>query len=134
MSFLHHGRPYVVTGSAASHLWSQAFSSRYHLLALHDNGWKFVEDALAIDWDDPDNTKQLKENVRLLLYGCGCKSGCRTKKCSCCNAGRRCGPGCRCGNCQNVSSFTQMSRTSQTETSDDVEEEELVQHQAAVPL
>ena len=109
-----------------SHFWSQACSSRYHLLALHDNGWKVVEDALAIDWDDPDNTEQVKENVRLLLYGCGCKSGCSTKRCSCCKAGRRCGPGCRCRNCQNVSSFTQVSSTSQTETSNDVEEEELV--------
>ena len=51
-----------------------------------------MEDALAIDWDDPDNTEQVKENVRFLLCGCGCKSGCSIKRCSCCNAGRRCGP------------------------------------------
>ena len=39
-----------------------------------------MKDALGIDRDDPDNTEQVKEIVRLLLYGCGCKSGCHVVK------------------------------------------------------
>ena len=125
MSFLHLGRPYDVTGSAP-HFWSQACSNTYLLLAVHDNGWKVVNGSLVIDWDDPENIEQVKESVRVLLRGCGCKSGCSTRRCSCCKAGRKCGPGCRCSNCQNVPSSTQVSSTSQTETSDDVKQEELM--------
>ena len=109
-----------------SHFWSQACSNTYQLLAVHDNGWKVVDGSLVIDWDDPENIEQVKESVRVLLRGCGCKRGCSTRRCSCCKAGRKCGPGCRCSNCQNVPSSTQVSSTSQTETSDDVEQEELM--------
>ena len=65
----------------------------------------------------------MKESVRLLLRGCECKKGCNTKVFMLC----KCGPGCRCNNCQNIPSSTQLSSmsTSETETSDDVEQEEL---------
>ena len=95
---------------------------------MHDHGWKVVEGGLVVEWDDPENCEQVKESVRLLLRGCGCKRGCNTKRCSCCKAERRCGPGCRCSNCQNVPSSPQVSGagTSVMETSDDIEQEELV--------
>ena len=63
--------------------------------------------------------------MRLLLRRCGCKKGCDTKRCSCCKAGRHCGPGCRCSLCDNDPSSIQVSRTPETETSDEVETEEL---------
>ena len=108
-----------------SHFWSQASSNSYYTLPLNDNGWKVTEGCLEIDWDDDQNSEQVKENVRLLLRGCGCKKGCNTKRCSCCKAGRKCGPGCRCSHCENVPSSIQVSRTPETETSDEVETEEL---------
>ena len=80
---------------------------------------------MEIDWDDDHNSEQVKENVHLLLRGCGCKKGCNTKRCSCCKAGRHCGPGCVCSLCEDVPSSIQVSRTPETETSDEVEAEEL---------
>ena len=73
-----------------------ASSNTYQLLAL---GGRLRR---VIDWDDPQNLEQVKESVRQLLRGCGCKIGCNTKRCSCCKATHKCGPGCRCSNCQNV--------------------------------
>ena len=42
---------------------------------MHDHGWKVVEDALA------GNIEQVKESVRLLVHGCGCKRG-NAKRCN----------------------------------------------------
>ena len=44
----------------------------------------------------------MKESVHLLLRGCGCKKGCCNNRCSCFKAGVKCGPGCRCTNCDNL--------------------------------
>ena len=44
-----------------------------------DNGEKVRKGCLEIDWDDDQNSEQVKENVHLLLRGCGCKKGCNTK-------------------------------------------------------
>ena len=65
-----------------SHFWSQTCNSAYHLLDANDFGWKVVEGSLEIDWDDPSNTEQVKESVRLLLRGCKCKKGCNNRRCS----------------------------------------------------
>ena len=98
--------------------------SLWSIYPLSDNGWKVREGWLEIDWDDDHNSEQVKENVHLLLRGCGCKKGCNTKRCSC-KAGRHCGPGCVCSLCEDVPSSIQVSRTPETETSDEVEAEEL---------
>ena len=87
-----------------SHFWSQACNSTYHLLDVNNFGWKVVEGSLEIDWDDPRNAEQVKESVRLLLRGCKCKKGCNNRRCSCFKAGVKCGPGCRCANCENLPS------------------------------
>ena len=60
--------------------------------------------------------------MRLLLRGCGCKKGCSNKRCSCFKAGVKCGPGCRCTNCENL-----PSSRSQPDDQDEneVEQEEL---------
>ena len=71
---------------------------------MNDFGWKVVEGSLDIDWDDPTNAEQVKESVRLLLRGCKCKKGCNNRRCSCFKAGVKCGPGCRCANCENLPS------------------------------
>ena len=36
-----------------------------------------------------------------MLRGCSCKTGCKTRRCSCRKAERKCGPGCGCCNCEN---------------------------------
>ena len=73
-----------------SHFWSQACSNTYRLLDVNEFGWRVVEGCLEIDWDDPSNTEQVKESVRLLLRGCKCKKGCNNR-CSCFKSGVKCG-------------------------------------------
>ena len=82
-------------------MWSQAQHNNMTLLPLDGNGWLRVSDEeLAIDWDSQDNIQQVRDRVSLLLKGCGCKSGCKTNRCSCRKKEKCCGPGCRC-NCEN---------------------------------
>ena len=63
-------------------------------------GWKVADNKLAVDWDAPENVLNIHKRVDLLLRGCSCKKGCKTKR-SCRKAGRTCGPGCACCNCEN---------------------------------
>ena len=65
---------------------------------------------LLIDWDSHENLEKVKDTVGLLMKGCSCKRGCRTRQCSCVKAERKCGPGCRCYNCVNVYS-TSLSKS-----------------------
>ena len=44
-----------------------------------------------------------------LNKGCTCKTGCKTKRCSCVKKERKCGAGCECKGCVNV----QLSHPSQ---------------------
>ena len=79
-------------------MWSQAQCINMTLLPLDGNGWLRVSDEeLAIDWDSQDNIQRLRDRVSLLLKGCGCKSGCKTNRCSC-RKEKSCGPGCRSTN------------------------------------
>ena len=73
-----------------SHFWQQAGNNVYHLLDVNEIGWKVVDGYLEIEWDDPNNFEQVKERVRLLLRGCGCKKGCNNRRCSCFKAGGKC--------------------------------------------
>lgn len=84
-----------------SNFWKQAGSNQYRLLDITQFGWKVADNKLAIDWDAPENVLSIRKRVDLLLRGCSCKKGCKTKRCSCRKAGRTCGPGCACCNCEN---------------------------------
>ena len=105
MSFLPHGRPLGDTGSAHAgcHTSGAKHAAMQHL-DVNEFGWRVVEGCLEIDWDDPRNTEQVKESVRLLLWGCKCKKGYNNRRCSCFKSGIKCGPGCRCANCENLPS------------------------------
>ena len=83
-------------------MWQQAQSSQMNLASLNGNGWEMEDGVLKIFWDTPENMKKVKDRVRLLMNGCGCKSGCRTGRCGCRKRGSVCGAGCRCMNCENV--------------------------------
>ena len=86
------------------HMWQQAECRNMVLAPLNGNGWtqKDDENKLCIDWDSEDNMSRVKERVRLLMKGCGCKTGCKTGRCGCRKNGNTCGPGCRCTDCENV--------------------------------
>ena len=83
-----------------------------------DYGWKLNGDTLEIDWDSKENMEQIRDRVKHLLKGCGCKTRCNNKRCSCVKDGRHCGPGCSCCNCENTQYMTISSEM-------DVEEEEV---------
>ena len=61
-----------------------------------------------------------------MLRGCECKKGCTTKRCSCFKVGTKCGPGCKCTDCQNTPSV----RSQSSEPDSDVELEELQDDQS----
>ena len=46
-------------------------------------------------------------SIRLLFKGCSCSSvtACSTRHCSCVKKSSKCGPGCRCKNCGNTTSY-----------------------------
>ena len=84
---------------------------------------------LFTDWDDPSSTKQVKESVCLLLRGCRCKKGC-CNRCACVKAGVKCGPGCRCTNCENIPS----SRSQPDEPDDSAVEQQELQDDCSLRL
>lgn len=85
------------------HYWQQAESNHIVLTTLDGNGWAKDSDGnLNIFWDSEENMLKVKKRVQLLMKGCGCKSGCRTKRCGCLKNGSTCGPGCRCTDCENT--------------------------------
>ena len=77
------------------------------LAPLEGNGWTRDGGVLDVMWDTPENRLKIKERVRLLMNGCGCKTGCGSRRCSCLKNGSICGPGCRCVNCENTGKETQ---------------------------
>ena len=86
-----------------SHYWGQATQNCYTFLDVAKNGWNLNADGeIEVDCDAPENIAKVRDRVQLLLRGCSCKKGCTTKRCSCLKAGKHCGPGCSCCNCENI--------------------------------
>ncbi len=109
-----------------SDLWSQATVNHYNLLPLSEYGWFVNGDDLTIDWDDPANIQKVQTEVQLLLKGCSCKKGCKTRRCGCVKEGRKCGPGCNCRNCENIPTAGVTSRlASESEVEMEESQEEL---------
>jgi hypothetical protein len=46
--------------------------------------------------------RRIEAQVELVLKGCGCKTGCASKKCKCQKVGERCSVACRCVGCTNI--------------------------------
>ena len=76
------------------------------ILLSQDGRLKIEEDTgqLKTVWNTPENIATITERVSLLTRGCGCKTGCRSRRCACAKKGRYCGPGCKCFQCGNVES------------------------------
>ena len=65
------------------HMWRQAADNMVVLAPLAGNGWIKEDGKFLIDWDSKDNMHAVRQRVDLLLKGCACKSGCKTKRCGC---------------------------------------------------
>ena len=83
--------------------WSQATRANINLLPLDSFGWMVNGNVISVEWDSPENIRQLKNRVAFLTHGCNCKTGCTTLLCKCVKSGHQCGPGCGCCQCQNQS-------------------------------
>lgn len=56
----------------------------------------------SIDWEADEILQQIRMTLNFLDKGCMCKTGCKTKRCSCQKNGRPCGAGCECRRCTNM--------------------------------
>lgn len=83
----------------------------YHA-GLVEYGWKRENGTLAVVWEMPENVEKAKASLNFVMSGCKCKTGCSTRRCSCQNKGRICGPSCQCINCTN------NAHTKETDTAD----------------
>lgn len=95
---------------------------------------------MLIDWEADDVKLKIKSTLDFLSKGCGCKTGCKTNRCSCKKMGRSCGAGCECRGCTNMQLASQPSleedeeeeedeETEQEEEEAEDEEEEVVQQE-----
>ena len=64
-------------------------------------GWSVNENSLVVNWDSDKNVMAIRKRVTFLTKGCGCRTGCTSKKCKCVRDEIPCGPGCLCKNCKN---------------------------------
>ena len=60
-------------------------------------GWKLRKEDLVIDWTD----EKAAPDTVLELLSCGCKTSCKTKRCTCVSNGLLCTDLCVCVSCDN---------------------------------
>lgn len=65
-------------------------------------GWNRDDDILGIHWEVQANIELTKASLDFVLSGCKCKTGCKTRICSCRKKERKCGPSCCCQFCAKV--------------------------------
>ena len=68
-----------------------------------DSGWfRQPDGSYCIDWEAKEVLARLERNIDFLLKGCGCRKGCKSKKCGCRKKDIYCGPACECQGCCNI--------------------------------
>ena len=66
--------------------------------------------------------KKIQATLDFLNKGCTCKTGCKTKRCSCQKKERECGAGCECKGCTNIT-LSRPSINQEDEDEDDDDED-----------
>ena len=78
-------------------------ADQYEGLALPEaQGWLKDDSGYSIDWESTETIQKIKATLDFLNKGCTCKTGCKTKRCSCQKNERQCGTGCECRGCTNM--------------------------------
>ena len=90
-----------------------------YFVALDEYGWRREQGRLEIVWEVKENIQKSQERINYVLKGCGCRTGCKTKRCNCKKNSSKCGPGCRCVNCSNLCSQTFASSEEIVEIEED---------------
>ena len=80
--------------------------------AMTEYGWKRDNGRLEIHWEVTENIEKAKSSLDFILCGCKCKTGCKTRICSCRKKERQCGPSCYCQFCTNNRKTTQTNAPS----------------------
>ena len=70
-------------------------------MPLDDFGWTIDNGLVKFKWDTPENIARVVDVVKQLTSGCGCKKGCKTKRCKCHQAHQICSISCKCKSCEN---------------------------------
>ena len=77
------------------------YNKPFFATALTEYGWTRTSGRLDIHWEVPSNIEKAKQSLDFVLSGCRCKTGCKTRICSCRKKARNCGPSCYCQFCTN---------------------------------
>ena len=78
--------------------WNRCLSPMLQLPPAVDNGWQLESDGqLQVLW----MTRPSAPDSLLEFVQCKCKTGCKTKRCSCLKSGLKCTEVCSCSECDN---------------------------------
>lgn len=78
-------------------IWKRALNPIISPPSIVEHGWIVDDGTVKLKWMNlPSAPESILENVN-----CGCKSGCRTKRCSCLKAELKCTTLCSCSGCTN---------------------------------
>lgn len=86
------------------HMWENSSKpDQYNGLAPPESqGW--MKDSVGkytVDWEAEEVLQRIQATLDFLNKGCSCKTGCKTRRCSCRKNERSCGAGCECRECTN---------------------------------
>ena len=88
-------------------------------------GWIKSDNQYSIDWEAAETKQKIQATLDFLNKGCTCKTGCKTKRCSCQKKERECGAGCECKGCTNITlSCPSINQEDEDEDDDDDDEDE----------
>ena len=62
---------------------------------IYQYGWTLDGNKLNVLWDTPENMQTVRDRVSLLLKGCKCVTGCKSKRYSCKKRDAHCSEGCQ---------------------------------------
>jgi hypothetical protein len=85
-------------------IWDSACTGWMSIPVIESFGYKRNgrTGALELVYDFEVQMKRIEAQVELVLRGCGCKTGCESRKCKCQKVGERCSVACRCVSCKNI--------------------------------
>jgi hypothetical protein len=86
-------------------IWLQSLDAEMTIPPIDENGWRLYDGELHIVWmTTPPAPDSLLECIN-----CGCKTGCKTQRCSCMKGVLQCTDVCTCVGCTNGKDSDELS-------------------------